>query len=66
MIGFSLVVMIAIALFGRDSQFLDAFAPGSIHLVLELTERKLIEPTAITHQLFEQLHDLGVMIAIDD
>ena len=24
MIGFSLVVMIAIALFGRDSQFLDA------------------------------------------
>ncbi|WP_408596451.1 EAL domain-containing protein [Pseudomonas sp. PLMAX] len=47
-------------------QFLDAFAPGSIHLVLELTERKLIEPTAITHQLFEQLHDLGVMIAIDD
>jgi len=47
-------------------QFLEAFAPGSIHLVLELTERKLIEPTAITHQLFEQLHDLGVMIAIDD
>ncbi|EJN18505.1 EAL domain-containing protein [Pseudomonas sp. GM78] len=47
-------------------QFLDAFAPGSIHLVLELTERKLIEPTAITLQLFEQLHELGVMIAIDD
>jgi EAL domain-containing protein (putative c-di-GMP-specific phosphodiesterase class I) len=47
-------------------QFLGAFVPGSIHLVLELTERKLIEPTAITHQLFEQLHELGVMIAIDD
>lgn len=47
-------------------QFLAAFAPGSIHLVLELTERKLIEPSAITHQLFEQLHELGVMIAIDD
>jgi sensor c-di-GMP phosphodiesterase-like protein len=47
-------------------EFLAAFAPGSIHLVLELTERELIEPTALTHQLFEQLHDLGVKIAIDD
>ncbi|WP_433735372.1 EAL domain-containing protein [Pseudomonas putida] len=47
-------------------QFLANFAPGSIHLVLELTERELIEPTAITHQLFEQLHELGVKIAIDD
>ncbi|WP_283188144.1 cyclic diguanylate phosphodiesterase [Pseudomonas sp. PMCC200344] len=47
-------------------QFLAAFAPGAVSLVLELTERELIEPTAITHQLFEQLHALGVMIAIDD
>lgn len=47
-------------------QFLGAFAPGSIHLVLELTERELIEPTELTHQLFDQLHELGVMIAIDD
>ncbi|KAB0494144.1 EAL domain-containing protein [Pseudomonas vancouverensis] len=47
-------------------EFLKAFAPGSIHLVLELTERELIEPTAITLQLFEQLHELGVKIAIDD
>ncbi|VVP83450.1 putative cyclic di-GMP phosphodiesterase PdeG [Pseudomonas fluorescens] len=47
-------------------EFLAAFVPGSIHLVLELTERELIEPTAITHQLFEQMHDLGVLIAIDD
>lgn len=46
--------------------FLAAFAPGSIHLVLELTERELIEPTPLTLQLFEQLHELGVMIAIDD
>ncbi|MDQ0127181.1 sensor c-di-GMP phosphodiesterase-like protein [Pseudomonas lini] len=46
--------------------FIQAFAPGSISLVLELTERELIEPTAMTHQLFEQLHELGVMIAIDD
>lgn len=47
-------------------EFLDAFAPGAVCLVLELTERELIESTAITHQLFEQLHVLGVMIAIDD
>lgn len=47
-------------------EFLDAFTPGSVHLVLELTERELIEPTAITHQLFDQLRDLGVKIAIDD
>lgn len=47
-------------------EFLDAFAPGSVHLVLELTECELIEPTAITHQLFDQLRDLGVKIAIDD
>ncbi|MBV7554160.1 cyclic diguanylate phosphodiesterase [Pseudomonas sp. PDM28] len=47
-------------------EFLDAFEPGSIYLVLELTERELIEPTAITLQLFEQLRELGVKIAIDD
>ncbi|PQP00409.1 cyclic diguanylate phosphodiesterase [Pseudomonas frederiksbergensis] len=47
-------------------EFLGTFAPGSVHLVLELTERELIEPTAITLQLFEQLRALGVMIAIDD
>jgi len=47
-------------------EFLNAFSPGAIHLVLELTERELIVPTAITLQLFEQLHALGVMIAIDD
>jgi EAL domain-containing protein (putative c-di-GMP-specific phosphodiesterase class I) len=47
-------------------EFIKAFDPGSINLVLELTERELIEPTAMTHQLFEQLHGLGVMIAIDD
>ena len=47
-------------------EFLDAFAPGSVHLVLELTERELISPTATTLQLFEQLHELGVKMAIDD
>lgn len=35
-------------------------------LVLELTERKLTEPTDITRRLFDALHELGVMIAIDD
>jgi sensor c-di-GMP phosphodiesterase-like protein len=46
--------------------FLAAFVPDSVSLVLELTERELIEPTDITRQLFEQLHALGVKIAIDD
>jgi EAL domain-containing protein (putative c-di-GMP-specific phosphodiesterase class I) len=35
-------------------------------LVLELTERELIEPTPTTHQLFQHLRELGVKIAIDD
>jgi sensor c-di-GMP phosphodiesterase-like protein len=47
-------------------EFLSAFVPGSIDLVLELTERELIEPTDVTRQLFDQLHALGVRIAIDD
>lgn len=46
--------------------FLSHFTQGSVCLVLELTERELIEPTDITHKLFEQLHELGVKIAIDD
>jgi len=32
----------------------------------ELAEGELIEPSDMTHRLFEQLHDLGVMIAIED
>lgn len=47
-------------------ELLAAFKPGQITLVLELTERELISPSAVTHQLFSELHDLGVMIAIDD
>ena len=47
-------------------EFLGAFAPGAVSLVLELTERQLIEPLPITLQLFEQLRALGVLIAIDD
>ena len=47
-------------------EFLAAFAPGQVILVLELTERELIVPTEVTRRLFDALHQLGVMIAIDD
>ena len=47
-------------------EFLAAFTPGQVILVLELTERELIKPTDITRRLFDALHELGVMIAIDD
>jgi EAL domain-containing protein (putative c-di-GMP-specific phosphodiesterase class I) len=47
-------------------EFLAAFAPGQVTLVLELTERELIVPTDITRRLFDALHELGVLIAIDD
>ncbi|MDE1165316.1 MAG: EAL domain-containing protein [Pseudomonas sp.] len=46
--------------------FLAAFAPGQVKLVLELTERTLVEPTPAILALFAQLRALGVMIAIDD
>ena len=55
-----------LALVNDCREFLTSFAPDSVSLVLELTERELIEPTEITQQLFEQLHGLGVKIAIDD
>ena len=47
-------------------EFLAAFAVGQVTLVLELTERELIVPSDVTRQLFDALHQLGVMIAIDD
>lgn len=46
--------------------FLQHFPPGRVVLTLELTERKLIEPTPVTLELFEKLHEMGVMIALDD
>ena len=55
-----------LALLDDCRDFLQGFPPGRVTLVLELTERELIRPTAVTHQLFEALHNLGVMIAIDD
>eukprot|EP01133_Synstelium_polycarpum_P012735 gene12735-14944_t len=44
-------------------EFLAAFPPGKVILVLELTERELIEPTDITRQLFQAL--FVAMIGVD-
>ena len=55
-----------LALVDDCREFLAAFPPGQVTLVLELTERELIEPTDTTRRLFDALHELGVMIAIDD
>ena len=46
--------------------FLQHFPPGRVVLTLELTERKLIEPTPVTLDLFEKLNAMGVKIALDD
>lgn len=46
--------------------FLKSFKPGQIILVLELTERELIQPTRTATRLIEKLHALGVKIALDD
>lgn len=46
--------------------FIDAFKENPINLVLELTERELIEPSEITHSLFSALRRMGVLIAMDD
>jgi len=46
--------------------FLQHFPPGRVVLTLELTERKLIEPTPVTLDLFEKLDAMGVKIALDD
>ena len=46
--------------------FLGFFPPGRVLLTLELTERKLLEVTPMTLELFEKLHQIGVKIALDD
>lgn len=46
--------------------FLAGFAKRRITLVLELTEREFIEPSAKTGELFAALHDIGAKLAIDD
>ena len=57
----------------RDLQLLDDckaflahFPAGRVLLTLELTERKLLDPTPATLELFERLHSMGVRIALDD
>ncbi|WP_160285926.1 EAL domain-containing protein [Pseudomonas knackmussii] len=51
----------------RDcADFLGAFAPDSLSLMLELTEREMIEASEGIRDLFEQLRALGVTLAIDD
>ncbi|MDD0974198.1 EAL domain-containing protein [Pseudomonas fontis] len=55
-----------LSLYEECRRFLAAFPPGRVLLTLELTERKLIEASATTTELFDKLHELGVMIAIDD
>ncbi|MBU9849596.1 EAL domain-containing protein [Rahnella aceris] len=46
--------------------FIDTFRENPINLVLELTERELIEPGEITSSLFHTLRQMGVLIALDD
>lgn len=46
--------------------FLAAFPPGRITLVLELTERQMIVSSVVTEHLFRELRKLGVRLAIDD
>lgn len=55
-----------LALLDDCQRFLAAFPKGRVRLTLELTERKLISPSDVTHALFAGLHELGVMIAVDD
>ncbi len=46
--------------------FLEAFPPGAVRLVLELTERQPVPDTPRMDALWDELHRLGVWIAIDD
>ncbi|MBI6547421.1 cyclic diguanylate phosphodiesterase [Xenorhabdus lircayensis] len=46
--------------------FIKAFPEDSIRLILEITERELLEPDEHTISLFNKLDELGVLIALDD
>ncbi|WP_319924839.1 EAL domain-containing protein [Xenorhabdus littoralis] len=46
--------------------FLKAFPEDSIRLILEITERELLEPDEHTISVFNKLGELGVLIALDD
>lgn len=47
-------------------EFLEQFPKGHVQLVLELTERELIVPTAQTLERLAAVRALGVKIALDD
>lgn len=55
-----------LALIAECKAFLEAFPAGSIILVLELTEREVIDFNEVTEQLFAELRKLDVRLAIDD
>ncbi|CDL85128.1 EAL domain-containing protein [Xenorhabdus szentirmaii] len=46
--------------------FLQAFPEDSIKLILEITERELLDPDEKTISLFNKLDELGILIALDD
>ncbi|MFT2793517.1 EAL domain-containing protein [Serratia sp. T13T92] len=46
--------------------FLSAIESEYIHLNIEITERKYLQHTTVSQQVFKGLHDLGVTLSIDD
>ncbi len=46
--------------------FIDELAPAAFMLILEITERELIPQTEESKTLFQQLHKMGIKIALDD
>lgn len=46
--------------------FMDAFAPGSIMLTVELTEREPFDSSSEMIRRLEQLHQNGIAVALDD
>lgn len=47
-------------------KFYDYLGTRDISLVIEITERELIEVTDTTKELFEELHKINALIALDD
>jgi sensor c-di-GMP phosphodiesterase-like protein len=47
-------------------EFIAAFSPLPVQLVLEITERELMVDDSQSAQLLQALHDMGVLIALDD
>jgi len=47
-------------------RFLSAFPPGSVRLVLELTEREQVDVDEGVHAVLDEVRRMGVRIALDD